>query len=711
MLPSELKLTTLKHCYVHLPETFVSHEPSLKGGNIVSIRSIQNDIEIHVMWNGQLTSGEHVELDLTFAQANQFKDELVIISLKSNLDLVECSSCRVQLIDSNDYNILGEHADANVLDTCRLIYKDLVIPIFISQHVKVLVRVFNFEPTQVYGLLCKWTEMQFQHNLENIPKPNKIEEAVPITNKIPFISCSLAVDYKPKFHLGSLLVCGDRGSGKTHFIKNTLIDYGQFHGQYLNCKQLRGKRPEGIKKKFSEMLTEAFEKRPSIIALDDIDSVYSNDQKHEEEKGQEVLYKERIVSIFCYLLKQIERKRTKQVHLMASCQSLDTLNQRLARPTGRQYFNEVINLEAPDKRMRVSILETILAKHDQIRSSLTKFELIDISEKCSSYMPSDLERLCERAIINACSRSSLDFSSEPVTINMADFLSSVEDYTPMNLRSVALQPKSSRTFENVGGMKKIKEALFNSILLPIKYPKLHSKCPLKTQNSILLHGPSGCGKTLIAEALSNHEGINSICVRGPELLSKYTGASEAAVRDLFRRAKLARPCLIFLDEFESLVAKRGSDSTGVTDRVVNQFLTILDGVESLNRDIFIVAATSRPDLIDPAMLRPGRLGRHIYCPKPDEEDRLEILQVLSRNMDIDKDLDFVKWSKRLEGFSGADIQALLTSAQLKALRQIIDGQSREAKVLEARENLSIIVNERHFSECYLDVAAICCPQL
>jgi SpoVK/Ycf46/Vps4 family AAA+-type ATPase len=736
MLPSELKLTNLGHCYVHLPETFVSREPVVKGGAIISIRSIQNDFEIYAMWNGQLTAGEHLELDCEFAKANGLEAELVIINTIDNLKPIECTFCCAELINSADYTILSQHSDISLLDTCRLINRGLVVPVFLSEHVRVLVRIVSFQPDQQFGFLNKWTEMSIHHNLENLPKAGDGADGanhqqtdgqpIPIQDEIPFISSALGISYRPRFHLGAVLICGDRGCGKTYLMNKILKDYKQFHSEYLNCKQLRGKRPENVKKRFQELLETALERQPSIIALDDIDAIVDYDSKHEEEPGQDVIYKKRLVDAFCYLLKQLERQDRGFVVLLSSCRSLETLDKRLADPKGRQYFNEIIKIEAPNLETRVEILKNLVCEQKQIRSDLGDDGYTEVARKCGSFMPADLRLVFERALLCACSRSSLEFNSDPVTLNIDDFNNSLDGYVPMNLRAVSLQTKTKRTFAHVGGMAKVKESLIKTVLLPIKYPKLCSRCPLKPQNSILLYGPPGCGKTLVAEALINQEGLNSICVRGPELLSKYIGASEAAVRDLFKKAQLVRPCVIFFDEFESLVARRGADSTGVTDRVVNQFLTVLDGVESLGHDVFIVAATCRPDMIDPAMLRPGRMDKHIYCPPPDRQDRLDILKVLSKDLDIEKNVDLEQWSFRLIGFTGADIQALLYSAQLRALHEMIDNPADEdgphnnnksAKHAGRKSNnnnnnnnnnaperdISIVISEHHLEEAWAEM--------
>lgn len=708
MLPSELKLTNLRHCYVHLPETFVSRKPAIKGGAVVSIKSLQNDHEIHVMWNGQLTAGEHVELDFDFAKANKLDNELVIINSIDNLELSDCTLCHAELVNSSDYTILSQHNDLNLLDTCKLVNRGLIVPIFVSQFVKVLVKVLSFEPAQPFGLLTKWTEMSFQHNEEDEKVKSRSSdetEAAPgpcpeVREPIQFLSQALGLGYEPQFNLGSILITGDKGSGKTYFMKQILDRYKRFHGEFMNCKQLRGKRPESVKKIFTELMELAVGKQPAIIALDDIDSFLESDLKQEEGPGQDVLYKRRLVDTFCHLIKQVERQDKAHLVIIASCRSLDSLDKRISAPKGRSYFNDIIKIGAPDLDARVRILKNLMEDHPQIRSSLDEAQYVEFAQQCNSFMPSDLRRLFERALISACSRSSLDFNSDPVCLEMDNFYDSLEGYVPMHLRSVPLQTKTARDFSCVGGMSGIKESLVKSILMPIKYPKLYQRCPLKPQNSILLYGPPGCGKTLVAEAIANQEGLNSICVRGPELLSKYIGASEAAVRDLFKRAHLARPCIIFFDEFESLAAKRGTDSTGVTDRVVNQFLTILDGVERMSHDVFIIAATSRPDMIDPAMLRPGRMDKHIYCPPPSQQDRLDILQVLSKDMQLDKTVDLDYWAEKLAGRTGADLQAFLFSAQIKSLHEMIgDAQNRPT------DSLEITISSSHLERAYSEMGA------
>lgn len=706
MLPIELRLASHNNCYVQLPNNFIEKETNLKPGSIVSIRSIQSDHEICVIWDGQVTPGDFAQLDLDFASGNNLKDELVLIAHMSAIEKADCSKCRVELIDATDYTILSQHIDIRLLDSCRLVYPDLVIPVPVAQHVKVVVKVIHIEPRKNYGMLTQWTEMEFHHNLSNIPhtKADNNAEELPITDQVPMVSCSIGLVERPKFYLGSLLVIGEPGAGKTHYLKTLLDKYSKFRGSIYDCKKLRGKRPESVKKILTELIDNACVNQPYILAFDDIDSILPGETKHEAESGQEPLYIARLGDIFRQLFLRLEQEvcSGKLISMVATCRSRDSLDKRFSKPKGRKYFNKFVRLDAPGQIEKQHILKDILGKYENFRLDMTDEQFLDICKRTTSFMPVDLKMIAERSVINACSRSTLEFDCDLTKIQHEDFLESIKNYVPINLRDVPLQTKTPRDFSQVGGMKDIKDQLIKMVLFPMKYSKLYNRCPIKLQRSVLLYGPPGCGKSLIADALINQENLNSIAVRGPELLSKYIGASEAAVRNLFRHAYLARPCVLFFDEFESLVAKRGADSTGVTDRIVNQFLTLMDGSEGLSDEIFIIATTSRPDMIDPAIMRKGRLDKHIYCALPDEHDRKEIIEVLSSDINLAK-IDMSDWALRLEGFTGADIKSLLFAAQLRALHEEIgpidfDNISNSAEQLP--EKLDILVQDRHLSESF-----------
>lgn len=243
------------------------------------------------------------------------------------------------------------------------------------------------------------------------------------------------------------------------------------------------------------------------------------------------------------------------------------------------------------------------------------------------------------------------------------------------LEKEAVQPLPAREESNgglsaVGGLQDTKLQLTRCVLWPRRFPDVFALCPLRPQRGLLLFGPSGCGKTRLARAVAAAAAVDSIVVRGPELLSKFIGASEANVRQVFRRARLAAPCLLFFDEFDALAPRRGHDSTGVTDRVVNQLLTELDGASAQLEGVFVMAASNRPELIDPALLRPGRLDQLLFCGLPDEKARREIAQLCASELDVELtagDLQLVAGGS--EGFTGADLRGLLLAARLAGLRR------------------------------------------
>ncbi|XP_046675724.1 peroxisome biogenesis factor 1-like [Homalodisca vitripennis] len=240
---------------------------------------------------------------------------------------------------------------------------------------------------------------------------------------------------------------------------------------------------------------------------------------------------------------------------------------------------------------------------------------------------------------------------------------------------------SPHSFTSVGGLQSAKQLLTEVLIWPTKYPEVFSQCPLRLERGVLLYGAPGTGKTLLANAIAGESGLNFITVKGPELLSKYIGASEEAVRNVFQKAQSAQPCILFFDEFDSLAPRRGHDSTGVTDRVVNQLLTQMDGVEMLE-GVWVLAAASRPDLLDPALLRPGRIGTLLHCPLPSQEDRLAILTSLSGKLRMSEDVDLAKVAGLTEGFTGADLQALLFTAQMSAYDALYQDSDNDVQVIK-----------------------------
>jgi len=308
-------------------------------------------------------------------------------------------------------------------------------------------------------------------------------------------------------------------------------------------------------------------------------------------------------------------------------------------------------------------------------------DFLDLAGQTDGYMPGDLVLLVSRAKNEALIRS-VEAVSEwaddsAIMLTKEDFQNALKGFTPASLRNVTLQ-SSKTTFDSIGGLHETRKILLETLQYPTTYAPIFAQCPLRLRSGLLLYGYPGCGKTLLASAVAGECGLNFISVKGPEILNKYIGASEKSVRDLFDRAESARPCVLFFDEFDSIAPKRGHDSTGVTDRVVNQLLTQMDGAEGLS-GVYVLAATSRPDLIDPALLRPGRLDKSLLCDMPDKDDRLDILQALGKKLSIapyivngsDLHQSFLEVALRTEGYSGADLQAVIYNAHLEAIHDVL----------------------------------------
>ncbi|KAM7205476.1 putative PEX1 peroxisomal biogenesis factor 1 [Naviculisporaceae sp. PSN 640] len=331
-------------------------------------------------------------------------------------------------------------------------------------------------------------------------------------------------------------------------------------------------------------------------------------------------------------------------------------------------------------------------------------DYLDIAGHTDGYMPGDLLLLISRARNEALSRAVTTSISSSTTakssssqipsihLTREDFTSALKGFTPASLRNVTLQ-SSTTTFSSIGGLHETRRILLETLEYPTKYAPIFAQCPLRLRSGLLLYGYPGCGKTLLASAVAGECGLNFISVKGPEILNKYIGASEKSVRDLFERASAAKPCVLFFDEFDSIAPKRGHDSTGVTDRVVNQLLTQMDGAEGLS-GVYVLAATSRPDLIDPALLRPGRLDKSLLCDFPGREDRLDILKALMGKVKLSEEVKFSEEERgdeveelceRTEGFSGADLQALVSNAQLEAIHDVL-GDHTATSVASTTQN-------------------------
>lgn len=517
----------------------------------------------------------------------------------------------------------------------------------------------------------------------------------------------------------SILITGGLGAGKTalsHLLAHRMRRDHLSNVKYFSCRKLvtDETRISNIKETLNRLfMSAAWCARlggQSVVILDDLDKLCP--METELQVGGDNGRSRQNSEVICSMVREFCALNSSVV-LLATAQAKESLNNVII---GGHVVREIINMRAPDKEGRRRVLEKLTSQdkpteglngHVRTGSSSTQdswldpsnpgsrpsssggdgfvigrdVEYLELAGKTDGYMPGDLVLLVSRARNEALIRSVSDLAStsKMITLGLQDFESALKDFTPASLRNVTLT-SSTTTFASVGGLFETRKMLLETLQYPTKYAPIFSQCPLRLRSGLLLYGFPGCGKTMLASAVAGECGLNFISVKGPEILNKYIGASEKSVRDLFERAQAARPCVLFFDEFDSIAPKRGHDSTGVTDRVVNQLLTQMDGAEGLS-GVYVLAATSRPDLIDPALLRPGRLDKSLLCDMPNHQDRADIIRSVSQKLKMSEDvvsrLDEI--AARTEGFSGADLQAVVYNSHLEAVHDALGDRSTDTK--------------------------------
>ncbi|CAL9691392.1 unnamed protein product [Knipowitschia caucasica] len=464
---------------------------------------------------------------------------------------------------------------------------------------------------------------------------------------------------------GALLITGAKGCGKSSFARALCRKVGEnldAHVEILDCKKLQGKRADTVRQILQDAFEQAEWKQPSVVLLDDLDQI-AGTSPAEHEHGPEAQLQQHIAQSLKDVVDYVV-ERSSLVCLLITSRAEDSLHPSLTELQGSHFFQRSAHIEPPDKDQRADMLRCLILKKRFLpEETLHTLDVGAVARLTEGYTPQDLALLLERAIHACVIKKHTDPDG---LLSVDDFSLALRGFTPPSLWGIELHSPSRVGLEQVGGLKEVRQQLMDTIMLPAKYPVLFSKLPIRHRSGVLLYGAPGTGKTLLVRAVAKDSGMNFISIKGPELLSKYIGASEQGVRDVFQKAQAAKPCILFFDEFDSLAPRRGHDSTGVTDRVVNQLLTQLDGVEGL-QGVYVLAATSRPDLIDPALLRPGRLDKCLYCPPPNQEERVEILKALSGGLCLDVDVELERLAADTELFTGADLRALIYNAQLEAV--------------------------------------------
>ena len=520
----------------------------------------------------------------------------------------------------------------------------------------------------------------------------KVREMIELPLRHPEIFEKLGIE-APK----GVLLYGPPGTGKTLLAK-AVANESNAHFISISGPEIMSKFYGESEARLREIFKEAKEKSPSIIFIDEIDSIAP---KREEVTGE---VERRVVSQLLSLMDGLEARG--KVIVISATNRPNAIDPALRRP-GR--FDREIEIKVPDKKGRKDIL-MIHTRNMPLSDDVNLDKIAAISH---GYVGADLEYLCKEGAMKCLRRLLPELNMEdeklpPETldkliVNEDDFQNALKEVTPSGMREVFIE-NPDVSWDEVGGLETVKRELQEAVEWPMKYPTLYSKLGHKMPRGILLHGPSGTGKTLLAKAVATESEANFISVRGPELLSKWVGESERGIREIFRRARQASPCVIFFDEIDSIAPVRGvGGETAVTERVVSQLLTELDGIHG----VVVLAATNRADMIDTALLRPGRFDKIILVPMPDREGRKSILQISTKDIPIDREskldsgknpdyVDIEKLADSTDGLSGADVASIANTAVSLVIHEFLDKypdqKEAEKKASEAK------VTMRHLEE-------------
>ena len=512
----------------------------------------------------------------------------------------------------------------------------------------------------------------------------KVRETIELPLRHPEIFEKLGVE-APK----GVLLYGPPGTGKTLLAKAVSTE-SNAHFIPIGGPEIMSKFYGESEAKLREIFKEAKEKAPTIIFIDEIDSIAP---KREEVTGE---VERRVVSQLLTLMDGLEARG--KVIVIAATNRPNALDPALRRP-GR--FDREIEIKVPDKRGRYEILQ-IHTRHMPLLEDVDLEKLASISH---GFVGADLEYLCKEAAMKTLRRMLPELKLEEeklssetldkLIVTGSDFESAFKDIVPSAMREVYLETPDVK-WSDIGGLEGVKRELQEAVEWPLKFSDLYKAIGYNMPKGILLFGPSGTGKTLLAKAVATESEANFISVRGPELLSKWVGESERGVREVFKRARQAAPCIIFFDEIDSIAPTRGMGGDSmVTERVVSQLLTELDGVQAL-QGVVVLAATNRIDMVDPALLRAGRFDKIISIPLPDEDARKQVLQIHLKGKPISKEVEVGQLVEMTAGFNGADLAALVNTAVSIVLQAYVAKYPRPE---DAKKHLTeAIVTYEHFQE-------------
>ena len=515
------------------------------------------------------------------------------------------------------------------------------------------------------------------------PEIKKVREMIELPMKHPELFERLGVE-APK----GVLLYGPPGTGKT-LLARALASETNAHFETLSGPEIMSKYYGESEEKLRQLFKTAEEQAPSIVLIDEIDSIAP---KREEVTGE---VERRVVAQLLALMDGMEARG--KVVVIGATNRPDSLDPALRRP-GR--FDREIEIGVPNKESRLEVL-LIHTRGMPLAKDVNQQKLADVTH---GFVGADLAALAREAGMRSLRRvlPELDLEVEAIPVallnkievNNDDFLEALREMEPSAMREVMVESPDVK-WDDIGGLSQVKQELVESVEWPLTYAKLFAHMDAEPPKGILLYGPPGTGKTMLAKAVATESQANFISIKGPEFLSKWVGESEKAVREVFRKARQAAPSVIFLDEIDSIAPSRssGTSDSHVTERVISQILTELDGLESLN-SVIVIAATNRPDIIDPALLRPGRFDRLIEIGLPDEKGRLEILKIHAATKPLADDINLEEIAKKTEKYSGADLSAIVNEAVMLAIRECV----LQGKSLEEDQICNYKIEKKHFDE-------------
>lgn len=627
------------------------------------------DEKVNIQKKSHKPASKIVLSPLSFAEPlGKDKDTRYIGRLLEGIPLVEGDRVRATLFGtrSQDFLVVEAHPPKEVV---------LIRP-------TTSIKIKSEEAVEERGLKVSYEDIGGLHK-----EIQRVREMIELPLKYPQIFQRLGID-APK----GVLLHGPPGCGKT-LIARAVVNETDAYFVHLSGPEVMGKFYGESEARLRAVFEEGSSNVPSIVFIDEIDAIAPK----REEMGGERQVERRVVAQLLALMDGLESRG--QVIVIGATNIPNTLDPALRRP-GR--FDREISIGIPDKKGRLEILHI----HTRGMPLAKNVELEKLAEITHGFVGADLEALCREAAMSALRKifPKIDFQLDEIPyelileleVNMENFFEALKEVEPSAIREVFVEIPEVK-WEDVGGLDDIKQKLKESVEWPLKHLRLFEKAKTKPPKGILIYGPPGTGKTLLAKAVAYESGINFIPIKGPALMSKYIGESERGVREAFKKAKQASPCILFFDEIDSLTPMRGvgTSDAHVSERVISQFLTELDGIEEL-KGVIVLAATNRLDLIDPALLRAGRFDLLLELPIPDEKTRLEIFKIHTTGKPLAKNVNLTALAHTVNNCVGSDIEFVCRRASLSAIRDYVGKSEKDYSNFE--------IKAKHFNQAIKEMA-------